>query len=174
MKGYGLLQVYTGNGKGKTTAALGVALRACGHGAKTLVLQFMKDDPGYGEYRAAGYLPGFELRQIGRDCFVDFANPDPIDLAMVQDGWEIAKRALLEQKYDLLILDELNIALAHNMLPVEEVVRFLKDNKGRTEVIATGRYAPALLIEAADLVTEMQEVKHYFFAGVHSRDGIDH
>ncbi len=93
---------------------------------------------------------------------------------MVQDGWEIAKRALLEQKYDLLILDELNIALAHNMLPVEEVVRFLKDNKGRTEVIATGRYAPAPLIEAADLVTEMQEVKHYFFAGIHSRDGIDH
>ncbi|NCD08031.1 MAG: cob(I)yrinic acid a,c-diamide adenosyltransferase [Negativicutes bacterium] len=174
MKGYGLLQVYTGTGKGKTTAALGVALRASGYGAKTLMIQFMKDDPGYGEYSAAKFLPNFELKQVGRDCFVDFSNPDPIDLKMVQEGWAIAQEAILSQKYDIVILDEFNIALAHNMLPIEEVANFLKNMRGKTEVITTGRYAPQALIEIADLVTDMQAVKHYFFNGVHSRDGIDH
>ena len=85
MKGYGLLEVYTGTGKGKTTAALGVVLRASGYGAKTLMIQFMKDDKGYGEYSAAKFIPGFELMQVGRDCFVDFANPDPIDVKMIYE-----------------------------------------------------------------------------------------
>ena len=91
MKDYGLLQVYTGSGKGKTTAALGVALRAAGRGAKTVMLSFLKDDPDYGEAMAAQYLPHFLLRQVGRDAFVNFHNPDPIDLKMVRKGWEEAK-----------------------------------------------------------------------------------
>ena len=111
MKGYGLLQVYTGTGKGKTTAALGVVLRASGYGAKTLMIQFLKDDKGYGEYAAAKFIPGFELRQVGRDCFVDFANPDPIDLKMMYEGWSLAKEAILSKKYDIVILDELNVGL---------------------------------------------------------------
>ena len=106
MKGYGLLEVYTGTGKGKTTAALGVVLRASGYGAKTLMIQFMKDDKGYGEYSAAKFIPGFELKQVGRDCFVDFANPDPIDVKMIYEGWTLAKEAILSQKYDIVILDE--------------------------------------------------------------------
>ena len=174
MKGYGLLQVYTGTGKGKTTAALGVVLRASGYGAKTLMIQFMKDDKGYGEYSAAKFIPGFELMQVGRDCFVDFANPDPIDLKMMHEGWALAKRAILSQKYDIVILDELNIGLFYKMLPLDDIIAFLKSEKGKTEVITTGRYAPEQLIEIADLVTDMQSVKHYFFAGVESRDGIDH
>ena len=112
MKDYGLLQVYTGSGKGKTTAALGVALRAAGRGAKTVMLSFLKDDPDYGEAMAAQYLPHFLLRQVGRDAFVNFHNPDPIDLKMVREGWEEAKKILIEDTADLLILDELNIVLA--------------------------------------------------------------
>ena len=174
MKGYGLLEVYTGTGKGKTTAALGVVLRASGYGAKTLMIQFMKDDKGYGEYSAAKFIPGFELKQVGRDCFVDFANPDPIDVKMIYGGWTLAKEAILSQKYDIVILDELNVGLFYKMLPLDEVVTFLKNERGKTEVITTDRYAPEQLIEIADLVTDMQSVKHYFFAGVQSRDGIDH
>lgn len=96
MKGYGLLQVYTGSGKGKTTAALGVALRAAGRGARTVMLSFLKDDPDYGEAMAAQYLPHFLLRQVGRDAFVNFHNPDPIDLKMVREGWEEAKKLFLK------------------------------------------------------------------------------
>ncbi|MEG0832344.1 MAG: cob(I)yrinic acid a,c-diamide adenosyltransferase, partial [Acidaminococcaceae bacterium] len=88
MKGYGLLQVYTGTGKGKTTAALGVVLRASGYGAKTLMLQYMKDDPGYGEFAAALFIPNFTLKQVGRNSFVNFQNPDPIDVQMLKAGWE--------------------------------------------------------------------------------------
>ncbi|MGL5207415.1 MAG: cob(I)yrinic acid a,c-diamide adenosyltransferase, partial [Acidaminococcaceae bacterium] len=174
MKGYGLLQVYTGTGKGKTTAALGVVLRASGYGAKTLMVQFMKDDKGYGEYTAAKYIPGFELIQVGRDSFVDFSNPDPIDLKMMHAGWNLAKEAILSQKYDIVILDEINIGLHYKLLPVDEIIDFLKNARGKTEIITTGRYAPEELIEIADLVTDMQSVKHYLFAGVQSRDGIDH
>ena len=163
MKGYGLLQVYTGSGKGKTTAALGVALRAAGRGARTVMLSFLKDDPDYGEAMAAQYLPHFLLRQVGRDAFVNFHNPDPIDLKMVR-----------EDTADLLILDELNIVLATGMLPLEEVIDFLKKYKGKTEIITTGRGAPEELISIADLVTDMQEIKHYFHKGISSRDGIDH
>lgn len=174
MEGYGLLQVYTGSGKGKTTAALGVAFRAAGSGAKTVMLSFLKDDPGYGEVLAAKYLPGFSLKQVGRDAFVNFQNPDPIDLQMVRDGWEEAKQIIAGGNIDLIILDELNIVLATGMLPIEEVVNFFKENKGKTEIITTGRGAPEALIAIADLVTEMQEVKHYFHKGISSRDGIDH
>lgn len=126
MKGYGLLQVYTGSGKGKTTAALGVALRAAGRGARTVMLSFLKDDPDYGEAMAAQYLPHFLLRQVGRDAFVNFHNPDPIDLKMVRKGWEEAKKILIEDTADLLILDELNIVLATGMLPLEEVIDFFE------------------------------------------------
>ncbi len=174
MKGYGLLQVYTGTGKGKTTAALGVALRAVGYGAQIVMLSFLKDDPGYGEAMAVKYLPHFVLKQVGRDAFVNFHDPDPIDLQMVREGWEEAKRIISEDNTDLVILDELNIVLATGMLPTEEVTEFLKKNKGKTEIIITGRSAPEALIAIADLVTEMQEIKHYFHKGVSSRDGIDH
>ncbi|MCQ2373181.1 MAG: cob(I)yrinic acid a,c-diamide adenosyltransferase [Phascolarctobacterium sp.] len=169
-----MLQVYTGTGKGKTTAALGVALRGAGYGLKTMMFSFLKDDPNYGEARAFRFLPDFELYQVGRDAFVNFHNPDPVDLKMCRDGWEKAKQAILERKADIIILDELNIVLCTKMLPLEEVIEFLKQNKSALEIITTGRGAPDELIKIADLVTDMNEVKHYFHKGIASRNGIDH
>ena len=169
-----MLQVYTGTGKGKTTAALGVALRGAGHGLKTLMLCFLKDDPEYGEARAASFVPGLELRQVGRDAFVNFRNPDPVDLQLCRQGWEAAKKAITQRQVDIVILDELNIVLATKMLPLEEVLDFLKAHQHQLEIITTGRGAPEELIKMADLVTDMSEVKHYFHKGVSSRLGIDH
>lgn len=169
-----MLEIYTGTGKGKTTAALGVALRASGYGMTTLMLSFLKDDPDYGEARAVLNLPWLTLRQVGRDAFVNFKNPAPIDLKMCRDGWDLAKKAVCEHAADVIILDELNIVLATKMLPTKEVVDFLKEHKNDLEIITTGRGAPEELIKAADLVTDMQEVKHYFHRGVSSRNGIDH
>ena len=126
-----------------------MALRASGYGMKTLMLSFLKDDPEYGEARAAKNLPWFTLRQVGRDAFVNFHNPDPIDLKMCRDGWEEAKEAIS----------------SHD---------FLKQYKSTVEIIMTGRGAPPELIKIADLVTDMSEVKHYFHKGVSSRNGIDH
>ncbi len=169
-----MLQVYTGTGKGKTTAALGVALRGAGYNLKTTMFSFLKDDPAYGEARAASVLPGFTLKQVGRDAFVNFHNPDPIDLQMCRDGWEQAKAAIEAKTADIFILDELNIVLATKMLPADEVATFLKKHKQKVEIILTGRGAPEEIIKIADLVTDMQEVKHYFHKGVSSRNGIDH
>ena len=169
-----MLQVYTGTGKGKTTAALGVAFRGAGYGLKTTMFSFLKDDPNYGEARAAGVLPGFVLKQVGRDEFVNFYDPDTIDLQMVRDGWELAKLAIANREADIIILDELNIVLATNMLPTEEVAEFLAEHKNDVEIILTGRGAPLQIMNIADLVTDMKEVKHYFSQNVSSRNGIDH
>ena len=121
-----MLQVYTGTGKGKTTAALGVVLRGAGHGLKSKMFCFLKDDPEYGEAKAFGFIPGFELTQVGRDAFVNFRNPAQIDLDLCRNGWEMAKEAIAKKQVDIVILDELNIVLATRMLPLEEVVEFLK------------------------------------------------
>ncbi|MDR2005927.1 MAG: cob(I)yrinic acid a,c-diamide adenosyltransferase [Acidaminococcales bacterium] len=171
----GMIQVYTGDGKGKTTASLGLALRAVGHGFKVLMIQFLKGDPEYGEVKAAGFLPGLEIRQVGRDCFVNFAAPDPVDVKMAAEGWEMAKAAVLSRKYNMVILDEINIAMGTKLLPTAAVAGFLREiSPPPAEIVLTGRMAPAEVIELADLVTEMKEVRHYFDKGVHSRNGIDH
>lgn len=169
-----MLQVYTGDGKGKTTAALGVVFRAAGYKLKTMMFSFLKDDSGYGEAMAASYLPGFILRQVGRDAFVNFKNPAAEDLQLCRSGWEEAKSAICRKQADVFILDELNIVLAASMLPIDEVIAFLRQYKNDVEIIVTGRYAPEEIIKIADLVTEMREVKHYFHKGVSSRNGIDH
>ena len=114
------------------------------------------------------------LKQVGRDAFVNFRNPDPIDVQMCREGWEMAKQAILAHAADIIILDELNIVLCTQLLPNEEVIGFLKEHKTELEIITTGRGAPDALIKAADLVTDMSEVKHYFHKGISSRNGIDH
>ena len=175
MKNFGMLHVYTGTGKGKTSAALGLALRAVGHGAKVIMICFMKGDATYGEARAFRFLPGFTVKQMGRDSFVNFRDPDPIDVKMAQDAWDEGKRILLNHEADVLILDEINLAMAKKLIDTEEVVAFLHAHRNQTEVVCTGREAPRELIEEADLVTDMQEVKHYFtLKNITIRDGIDH
>lgn len=174
MSELGLLQVYTGDGKGKTTAALGLSLRAVGHGLHVLFLQFLKNDETYGECLAKGLLPHFDLIPVGRDAFVDFKNPDPMDIELVRKGWEKAVKAIASRSYDLVVLDELTLAIAFDLLPLDTVISFLELPHEGTEVVITGRYAPDELLDLADLVTEMKEIKHYFRQGTDSRDGIDH
>ena len=175
MENFGMLHVYTGTGKGKTSAALGLALRAIGHGARVIMICFMKGDATYGEAKAFHFLPNFTLKQMGRNSFVNFRDPDPIDVKMAQEAWKEGKRVLLNHKADVLILDEINLALAKNLIDTKEVVTFLHKNRNNTEVVCTGREAPAELIGEADLVTDMQEIKHYFtLKNITIRDGIDH
>lgn len=177
MNRLGLIQVYTGNGKGKTTASLGLALRALGHDYKVCMIQFMKDSGVYGEVHAAKFLPNFTLIQVGRNDFVNLAAPEQIDIDLAQNGWKKAKQIITSGKYDIVILDEINVALASKLLDANEVVVFLTEVKARLnrpEIIMTGRYAPQQIIEFADLVTEMREIRHYYNSGTQARAGAEY
>ncbi len=172
--GKGYVQVYTGNGKGKTTAALGLAVRAAGHGLHTVILQFMKGWIDYGELEGVRMLaPHVEIHQAGRDTFVNRKNPDPEDTRLAREGWELAKKAILGGKADIVVLDEINCAIDFGLLPLEEVIEVIKRKPDGMELVLTGRGAPQELIEVADLVTEMREVKHYYAKGVDARVGVE-
>lgn len=155
----GLIQVYTGNGKGKTTAALGLALRACGHNFRVLLIQFLKSANFYGENDSAAHLAGLEIRSFGSGKLFDLKNPPSEEIALAKEGWQFACQAIESGQYDLIILDEMNLLLAYQLLSTEEVVAFLKNKTQPVEIILTGRYAPEALLEAAHLVTEMKDVK---------------
>lgn len=174
MKNLGLLQVYTGDGKGKTTASLGLALRAVGHGMKVCMIQFMKNSDIYGEVRLGEKMPGLTILPVGRHAFVNLKNPDPVDIELARSGWERAKSIIGSQEYDIVILDEINVALSCALLSVDEVVAFLKKPHAGVEIVATGCWAPLALLDAADLVTEMKNVRHPYSQGTGSREGIDH
>ena len=174
MNQFGLLQVYTGDGKGKTTASLGLAFRACGHGFQVCMIQFMKDTGIYGEEKMAAQIPGLTIIPSGRNDFVDFKNPAAIDIRKAQAGWAVAKGAIESQAFNIVIMDEINVALHCGLLDKQEVLEFLRTQRGSTEVVATGRWAPQELIDMADLVTEMKEIRHPFSQGMQSREGIDH
>lgn len=177
MADLGLIQVYTGNGKGKTTASLGLAVRACGHGLRVCMIQFMKDDKQYGEVKASSCLPGFTLVQVGRNDFVNLENPEEIDVKLAINGWEFSKTTILSGEYDIIILDEINVAMACKLLDASAVAKFLtvdcENLQKRPEIILTGRYAPSQIIDIANLVTEMQEVRHNYAGGMESRLGIE-
>ena len=167
----GLVQVYTGNGKGKTTCALGAGLRAAGHGFEVLVLSFMKakvaersgkSEINYGEFRLVDEIENFRIIPVGRQEFVDKENPAPIDIEMAQNGLRMAQEALIEETCDLLILDEINVAVEWNLISIEDQLKLIEMKPNHIEIIMTGRYARQEIIDAADLVTEMKEVKHYF------------
>jgi len=173
--GRGYIQVYTGDGKGKTTAALGVAVRAAGHGLTVEIFQFMKGKIEYGELEGARRLsPNVAIHQVGRETFVDKGNPDPEDVRLARHGWETAKEAILKRKADIVVLDEINCAMDYGLLSVAEVLEVLKAKPYDMELILTGRCAPPEIVEAADLVTEMLQIKHYYFEGVEAREGIEH
>ncbi len=174
LEGPGLIQVYTGEGKGKSTAALGLALRAAGHGLYTYVGQFMKGQP-YGELAAAGMLaPYVTIEQYGRPSFVHVRQAQPEDIRLAQEGLDRARAAMLSGHYDIVVLDEICVALHFQLLPLEEVLVFLEQKPERVELILTGRRAPEALIARADLVTEMREMKHPYARGVTARRGIEH
>ena|SRR5690554_1487323 len=168
-KGY--VHVYTGNGKGKTTAALGLAVRAVCAGKKVYFAQFIKGME-YSELKCVNYLPNLEIHQFGRDCFI-VNEPTQKDIDIAKEGLEVCAQVLAEGKYDLVVLDELNIATLYKLFTVEEVLEILDNRAHHVEVVVTGRYASPRLIEYADLVTEMKEVKHYYQKGVPAREGIE-
>lgn len=175
MTGLGLIQVYTGNGKGKTTAGLGLAFRAIGHGFKVCIVQFMKETGDYGEVKAAYLLPGLTITQAGRKDFVDLTDPAQKDIRLAEDGWQIAREAISSGDYQIVIMDEINVAMGVGLLPVSQVVDFINMHRGHgVEMVLTGRYAPQEIMDTADLVTEMREVRHPFSQGVPSRQGIDY
>jgi cob(I)alamin adenosyltransferase len=169
-KGY--VQVYTGDGKGKTTAALGLALRAAGHGMRTYIGQFMKGQH-YGELDGFRDHPAVTIEQYGDVRCIRREDVTPEHIAQAQRGLERAWKAMLSGQYDVVVLDEVNVTIWFGLLAVEEVLAFLDQRPDRVEVILTGRRAPQELIERADLVTEMREVKHYYQQGVQARKGIE-
>jgi cob(I)alamin adenosyltransferase len=169
----GIVQIFTGDGKGKTTAALGTALRALGHGLKVFVVVFMKGDYPYGEWEALSTFPGAKILRFGFREFTDPNNIKPEEHEQAESALEAARQAMLSGEYDLVILDEVNIAAAWKLVDIEKVVRLIKDKPPQVELILTGRYADKQLIDLADLVTECVKIKHPYDRGTLARPGIE-
>ncbi|MGE5326231.1 MAG: cob(I)yrinic acid a,c-diamide adenosyltransferase [Deltaproteobacteria bacterium] len=173
----GLIIVHTGPGKGKTTAALGTAFRAVGQGLKVLMVQFIKGSWHYGELDAAKLLGGerFQILPMGRGFVkVGAEKPDPGDIRLVEEAWEFAHGKIQSREFDLVILDEINYAVSYKMLDAEKVVEALKRKPPMVHVILTGRNAHPAIVEVADLVTEMREIKHPYQKGVVAQRGIEY
>jgi len=172
--GRGYIHVYTGNGEGKTLTAFGLALRAVGHGYKVVIVQFMKGRKDVGEYKVRARLqPEYEIYQFGREDFVDLENPLSVDYELAKKGLEFAEKAL-EKRPRVLVLDEINLATAIGLVKVEDVLKLLEKVPEETVVVLTGRRARKEIIEVADLVTEMREIKHPHKRGVEARKGIEY
>ncbi len=172
----GLILINTGPGKGKTTAALGTALRAVGCGMKVLVLQFIKGSWHYGELDAVeAFGPNFVLKQMGRGFVkIGGAEPDPEDVRLVQQAWVEAREAIYSGEWDMVVLDEINYAISYKMLDAAAVAEALRGKPEMVHVILTGRNAHPLLVELADTVTEMREVKHAYQKGILAQRGIEY
>ena len=170
----GLVIVITGNGKGKTTSAFGQALRAVGQGYKVFIMQFMKGRD-YGEFVAAKkYLPRLTVRRSGLDSFVMRDKLAPVDIELARQGFELAKKAIASGKYNMVILDEINVAIDFNLIPLEEMIRLIKNKPPGLDLILTGRYAAKEIIKLADTVSEVKEIKHHYAAGIKDRAGIEY
>jgi len=171
MKGY--IHVYTGNGKGKTTAAIGLAVRAAGAGKSVFIAQFVKGKL-YSEIIAIQQsLPSITLKQYGLDCFI-YTKPDVKDIEAARAGLSEVSKIIAEGLYDMVILDEACIAVYYELFSESELLHVLETKPESMEIIITGRYATPELIEMADLVTEMKEIKHYYTHGVIARKGIEY
>lgn len=167
----GMLQVYTGDGKGKTTAAIGLAVRAAGAGFKVFIGQFVKSME-YSEIKILENIDNIDVKQYGLNCFIE-KEPEQKDIKAAQEGLEEIKEVLTSGKYDIVILDEANIAVYFDLFSVEELIEVIDSRNEGIEVIVTGRKAKEKLMDKADLVTDMQEIKHYYEKGVKARDGIE-
>lgn len=170
----GLVIVITGNGKGKTTSAFGQALRAIGQGYKVFILQFMKGRD-YGEFVAAEkYLPRLTILRTGLDSFVMRDKPAPVDIALARQGFDLAKKAVASGKYNMVILDEINVAVDFKLINPEDVIDLIKNKPPALDLILTGRYAAKEIIKLADTVSEIKEIKHHYAAGIKDRPGIEY
>jgi len=170
----GLVQVYTGNGKGKTSAAFGLALRATGRGLKVYMIQFIKGGFDYGELYTVKNLPNFTLRAFGRGKFVTSKPPQKEDVRLAQEALHLAERVIHNGTSNIVILDEINVALDLKLIGIEDVLKLVKSKPSSLELVLTGRNAPEEIVEVADLVTEMKEVKHPFSRGTGARKGIEY
>jgi cob(I)alamin adenosyltransferase len=171
----GLVQVFTGNGKGKTTASLGTVLRAAGHGFKILVIFFIKGNSSDGEFKTLPKLPGVEVAKFGlRKWIRDPKNVTPEEISEAKAALEAACKAAASGKYDIIVCDEINIAVFFKLIGADEVLQLIKDKAPNTELILTGRNADSRVIEAADLVTEMKAIKHPYDKSIKAREGIEY
>jgi cob(I)alamin adenosyltransferase len=170
----GLVEIFTGNGKGKTSAALGTVLRALGHDLRVCIVYFMKGDYPYGEQKILAQLPNISLARFGQINFVDPMNVKEEEKEQAREALSAAREAMFSGNYDIIVLDEVNLAAAWKLVNVDDVVELIEQKPKGVELILTGRYADAKLIELADLVTEMVEIKHPYKKGVLSRQGIDY
>jgi len=170
----GFIQIYTGNGKGKSTAAIGQAVRAAGFRLKTYIAQFMKEYP-YNELKSLELLREWiTIEQFAGDDFVHRKElPNKVEMDKARRGLETAKAKMLSGKFDLIILDEILVSIHFGLFNDEEVMTFMKMKPENIELILTGRYCPDKILEAADLVTEMKAIKHYYQGGVLARKGIE-
>jgi len=169
----GLVHIYTGNGKGKTTAALGLAVRATGRGKKVLMVQFMKSPGVYGEWNTAKIMPGFEIRATGLNCLINADKPEPEDIHAAQEALKMAAEEMASGRYDLVILDEVNVAIKWGLITTKQVLEAVQNRKEGVEVVMTGRYAPKELREIADYITEMRCIRHPYEKGVLARNGVE-
>lgn len=169
----GTVQVYTGEGKGKTTAALGQALRAVGHGWKVIMIQFLKAREGIGEIEAAKNIPNLTMLQFGSGHFVRNKLTQE-DFFLARKGWQAARESVLSGNYDMVILDEINLAIYFNLIDVEEVVKFIDERPPHIELVLTGRHLHPKILEKADLVSEIKAIKHPYEKGVTARKGIEY
>jgi len=170
----GLVQIFTGEGKGKTSAALGVVLRALGHGLRVCIVAFMKGDYPYGEWEVLSKLPNVKIAKFGFRTFTDPANIKPEEIEQAKQALAAAREAMLGGDYDLVVLDEVNVATAWKLVELDEVVRLIRDKPSNVELILTGRHADTKLVQLADLVTECLKIKHPYDKGITSRKGIDY
>ncbi|MFH1327944.1 MAG: cob(I)yrinic acid a,c-diamide adenosyltransferase [Candidatus Bathyarchaeota archaeon] len=171
----GIVQVYTGKGKGKTTAALGLALRATGHGFQVYMIQFMKGTMEYGEILSAKKLdPNFKIVQFGRPEFVNKKNPAKIDVELAKKALEHAREILMDRKFDMVILDEINVAVDFGLISKEDVIELIKNKPENVELVLTGRNAHPDIVSLADLVSDVRKIKHPYSEGFHARKGIEY
>lgn len=176
---HGYIQVYTGNGKGKTTASLGLAMRALGRGWKVLIVMFTKGGNDYGELVSFAnlcpdYKDNVKIVQAGLDRIVYSSNVSKEDRKQAQEGWKTAKEAIQQDEYQLIILDEANIALDLGLIELNDMLDTLKNKPDKMEIVLTGRNAKPEIIEIAHLVSEIKPVKHYWDKGVMARKGIEY
>ena len=171
MKAY--IHVYTGDGKGKTTAAYGLALRSVGAGMKVFIGQFVKGKPYNENIAISRYLKNIIVKQYGLDCFI-VNTPTNDDYRIAKKGFDEISKIIQAGKHDLVILDEVNIALYYKLIDVNQLIEVMKNKPEHVELVLTGRYAPKEIINMADLVTEMKEVKHYYQQGIEARKGIEY